>query len=323
MEVEFEIGRYYEVPTVYGCLGGKFDSYPVLGPAHEDREIIGFKWVHYHFDYRFFNNGQWRIEEGLSPQEIFERCREAERSRLKARQKLPKGPQPSPRPQLDRRKSVRPIPRAKKKPQSQPSPNRKLPELAVILELYKDHSLRQIARIYDCSIEAVAVQLRRTDAIEKKRETYREGKKKKLIRLRAKGKSFAEIARELRIGTYLCRVLAEEAGLAPGPFKPIGCSRCETDHYARGMCRLCYARSRRRELTPKEKAFVEGVARQVRRKRYPKRGMKPETLILARQIEALKAQGKTFKEIGEITKRSASSCCILLKRLREEQDGPK
>lgn len=58
-EGELVIGRLYLVPTAYGPLGSRWDDYPVLGPKHEDKEIIGFKWDHYHYDFRFFNGRQW------------------------------------------------------------------------------------------------------------------------------------------------------------------------------------------------------------------------------------------------------------------------
>lgn len=56
---KLEIGKFYSVPTVYGPLGYKFDDWPVLGPMHDDKEVIGFPYVHYHYDFRFFNSHQW------------------------------------------------------------------------------------------------------------------------------------------------------------------------------------------------------------------------------------------------------------------------
>jgi hypothetical protein len=44
----------------------------------------------------------------------------------------------------------------------------------------------------------------------------------------------------------------------PGPkSKTIGCSRCITHPYARNLCKPCYERSRRRELTPEERLFLD------------------------------------------------------------------
>ena len=53
----YEIGRYYRIPHVRarwpGASRRKAWWIPVLGPLHEDREIIGFMDVHWHVDYRF------------------------------------------------------------------------------------------------------------------------------------------------------------------------------------------------------------------------------------------------------------------------------
>lgn len=56
-----QIGRYYRVPAVFG----KWDSFsarwwPVIGPMHEDAEIVGFDARHYHIDPRFLPERIWR-----------------------------------------------------------------------------------------------------------------------------------------------------------------------------------------------------------------------------------------------------------------------
>ena len=56
---KLEIGRFYLVPTVYGPLDFRMDYWPVLGPMHDDKEVIGFPLSHYHYDFRFFNADQW------------------------------------------------------------------------------------------------------------------------------------------------------------------------------------------------------------------------------------------------------------------------
>lgn len=58
-EETLQIGKFYSVPTVYGLFGYKYDVWPVLGPMHDDKEVIGFPYVHYHYDFRFFNSEQW------------------------------------------------------------------------------------------------------------------------------------------------------------------------------------------------------------------------------------------------------------------------
>ena len=53
MKTEYEIGRYYSVPTVTGNLSSVRRDWPVFSDKHEDREIIGFPHMHYHIDWRF------------------------------------------------------------------------------------------------------------------------------------------------------------------------------------------------------------------------------------------------------------------------------
>jgi hypothetical protein len=56
---ELEIGKFYQVPTVRGVLFYQSADWPVLGPMHEDKEIINFPAIHYHLDFRFFNQDQY------------------------------------------------------------------------------------------------------------------------------------------------------------------------------------------------------------------------------------------------------------------------
>lgn len=49
------IGRHYLVPTVRYPFRGKVNDWPVIGPRHEDAEIIGFPDNHYHLDGRFLS----------------------------------------------------------------------------------------------------------------------------------------------------------------------------------------------------------------------------------------------------------------------------
>jgi hypothetical protein len=52
------VGRYYMVPTVTFEWRGRTDTWPVLGGLHHDRELIGFDYLHYHFDGRFLTARQ-------------------------------------------------------------------------------------------------------------------------------------------------------------------------------------------------------------------------------------------------------------------------
>jgi hypothetical protein len=49
----YKVGRYYRVPTVTAYLFDWLRPWPVLEPMHNDAEIIGFRYDHYHLDWRF------------------------------------------------------------------------------------------------------------------------------------------------------------------------------------------------------------------------------------------------------------------------------
>lgn len=58
------VGRFYPVLTVRGLLSERLRWWPVLGSAHTDEEIIGFKPLHYHIDWRFCDEQAWRWLKG-------------------------------------------------------------------------------------------------------------------------------------------------------------------------------------------------------------------------------------------------------------------
>lgn len=61
--IAFTVGWYYPVPHVqliksfWGLHANSF--LPVIGPLHDDREIIGFADQHWHIDFRFLNVRLW------------------------------------------------------------------------------------------------------------------------------------------------------------------------------------------------------------------------------------------------------------------------
>lgn len=59
----YQIGKFYHVPVLYAPMFGqrKSDHWPIFGPKHDDREIIGFSDIHYHFDFRFLTKRQMEI----------------------------------------------------------------------------------------------------------------------------------------------------------------------------------------------------------------------------------------------------------------------
>lgn len=58
------VGESYRVPTVRGSWYGMVRNWPVIGPLHRDREIIGFPHPHYHLDARFLTDRCIRIAAG-------------------------------------------------------------------------------------------------------------------------------------------------------------------------------------------------------------------------------------------------------------------
>jgi hypothetical protein len=54
-----------------------------------------------------------------------------------------------------------------------------------------------------------------------------------------------DIARKLGVSLSQVRHLREKQGVKAYS-KPIGCAKCKTEPWAKGMCRNCYERSRRR-----------------------------------------------------------------------------
>ena len=49
----YEVGKFYMVPCVRGQYFRVVADWPVIGPQHDDADIVGFDHQHYHIDYRF------------------------------------------------------------------------------------------------------------------------------------------------------------------------------------------------------------------------------------------------------------------------------
>lgn len=95
------VGNYYQVPTVYGMLFDTMNHWPVMLPMHEDAEIIGFPYKHYHIDWRFvptaffkrqYVGGSWRSVFGIvlhsSPQKNEDGFPEPVMRRLKCKREF-------------------------------------------------------------------------------------------------------------------------------------------------------------------------------------------------------------------------------------------
>lgn len=62
----YQVGRFYRVPAVRVNRWNTFVGWlPVLGPEHEDREIIGFPYQHFHIDWRFAPVAAWNWASSL------------------------------------------------------------------------------------------------------------------------------------------------------------------------------------------------------------------------------------------------------------------
>lgn len=59
----YVVGRRYPIKMVYGRLYTRLGWWPVLGELHEDKDIVGFKFLHFHIDWRFASAGQLKFLE--------------------------------------------------------------------------------------------------------------------------------------------------------------------------------------------------------------------------------------------------------------------
>lgn len=106
-----EVGRYYMVPCVRvnrSSLGGpgtgkRLGWLPVIGPAHEDKAILDFSRVHYHYDWRFIDAKQASVighdpttGEALSAIETLVCVIEKQERKLRCRRAMPTFPLPPP-----------------------------------------------------------------------------------------------------------------------------------------------------------------------------------------------------------------------------------
>jgi hypothetical protein len=56
----YEVGTFYRVPAVKVNNWHRFEGWiPVVGPMHEDAEIVHFPWQHFHVDWRFASARLW------------------------------------------------------------------------------------------------------------------------------------------------------------------------------------------------------------------------------------------------------------------------
>jgi hypothetical protein len=160
--------------------------------------------------------------------------------------------------------------------------NKKLPDINKLIELYQTYSTIEIAAMYGTSWQAVAEQLRKAGATKEKR-----AKQKKAKEELQKLKSQARIE------------------------KFTNCQRCKTDPYAKGLCKTCYERLRKKRLSPEDRELIQQRAEPPKR---PGAKRKPETMQKVQIIRQMKEQGKSVKEIIRTINLTESSYYKLLKR---------
>ena len=113
---------------------------------------------------------------------------------------------------------------------------RDLPEdTQVLVNLYKNYSLRQIAKRYNVPHQTIAYRLRHIDTSKPDLSRRNEEIRKDY----ACGIDINLIADSFDLS--LKRVRAICTGVRR-PRKQPGCPDCETKHYARGWCKKCYTR---------------------------------------------------------------------------------
>ena len=124
-----------------------------------------------------------------------------------------------------------------------------------IIELTKDYNFSEIGRKLGISRERVR-QIVRAHGIQ-----GTDGTSHKVRELKRSGllgvKSDPELAEQFGLHDRTVAAIRVEVGLRINP-KPIGCRRCKTKPYARGLCRPCWARAARRgelENYPLERNF--------------------------------------------------------------------
>lgn len=57
------VGKSYLVPAIHYPFHGKVAWWAVMGPRHEDKELLGFSDDHYHMDWRFAS--AWAVDRAL------------------------------------------------------------------------------------------------------------------------------------------------------------------------------------------------------------------------------------------------------------------
>jgi hypothetical protein len=127
-------------------------------------------------------------------------------------------------------------------------PKKRLPDHKSLLRLFQEHSVAQIAQMFEVTEKAV---IRKMAEARHKRiflNPVQEERYHQMKRLLSEGKSFRQIGRVLNISYNAARGYAirhdlyspRSGALLYG--LPIGCPQCVLKPCSRGLCKNCYAR---------------------------------------------------------------------------------
>ena len=138
-------------------------------------------------------------------------------------------------------------------------PKKRLPNHQELLLLFESHTLAQLAEMFQVKENTVARKIAEARRLKLSPNPALEHRRQQVEKMLKEKKSFAQIGRILGIRDSSVRVFAIHHGLytpntglyAVG--NPIGCPKCLTHPYARGLCRTCYQRFRRL----KTKKFID------------------------------------------------------------------
>jgi hypothetical protein len=129
-------------------------------------------------------------------------------------------------------------------------PKKRLPNHQELLLLFEAHTLAQLAEMFQVKENTVAKKIAEARRLRISPNPAQEVRRQQIQKMLQEGKSFSQIGRILKIKNTSVRAFAirhdlytPNTGLyAVG--KPIGCPKCLTHPYARGLCRNCYERFR-------------------------------------------------------------------------------
>src|SRR5687767_8247432 len=122
-------------------------------------------------------------------------------------------------------------------------PKKRLPNHQELLRLFESHTLAQLAEMFQVKENTVARKIAEARRLKISPNPALEHRRQQVEKMLKEKKSFAQIGRILGIRDSSVRVFAINHGLytpntglyAVG--NPIGCPKCLTHPYARGLCR--------------------------------------------------------------------------------------